>query len=70
LTTANRRGEEKLRCLEWLRSRYPQAPVTAYGNSASDLAHMVHAEHAVLVNGSAGARRQAARLGIATHEWP
>jgi phosphatidylglycerophosphatase C len=70
LKSANRRGAEKMRCLEWLRSRYPGARITAYGNSASDLAHMTRADHAVLVNGSHGARRRAARAGILTDEWP
>lgn len=69
LVTPNRRGEEKLRCLEWLRGEYPQLAVTAYGNSASDLDHMQHAEHALLVNASAGARQRAAVLGVPTGEW-
>lgn len=70
LKTENRRGEEKLRCLEWLRGRYPNARITAYGNSASDLAHMTRADHAVLVNGNSDARRRAAQSGILTGEWP
>ncbi len=70
LKTENRHGEEKLRCLEWLRGRYPNARITAYGNSASDLAHMTRADHAVLVNGNHDARRRAAQSGILTAEWP
>lgn len=69
LKTLNRRGEEKLRCLEWLRTQYPQASITAYGNSASDLAHMIRADHALLVNGNAAARRQARKVGIPVSEW-
>jgi len=34
LKTANRRGEEKLRCMTWLREQYPALPIIAYGNSA------------------------------------
>lgn len=69
LKTPNRRGTEKVRCLESLRARYPQAPIVAYGNSDSDLAHMRRADRALLVNANAGARRQAAAAGIATAEW-
>ncbi|HEX4153686.1 MAG TPA: HAD-IB family phosphatase [Steroidobacteraceae bacterium] len=69
LKTANRRGEEKVRCLEWLRTQYPGASIVAYGNSASDLPHMRHADRAVLVNGDARARRLAGGLGIALADW-
>ena len=69
LITANRRGGEKLRCLEWLRTQYPDLPMAAYGNSAPDLDHMRHADRAVLVNGNAGARRSAEAAGIATANW-
>jgi phosphatidylglycerophosphatase C len=69
LKTENRRGEEKLRCLEWLRREYPNAQVIAYGNSDSDLAHMRRADRAVLVNGNAGARRMAAQVGIPAADW-
>jgi phosphatidylglycerophosphatase C len=69
LKTENRRGEEKVRCLEWLRTQYPDAPVIAYGNSASDLAHMQRADRAMLVNGNAAARRLAARVDIPVADW-
>ncbi len=69
LTTPNRRGEEKARCLQELRERFPGAAVIAYGNSTSDLAHMRLAERALLVNGSAAARRRAAADGIASARW-
>ncbi len=69
LRTANRFGEEKVRCLERLREEYPHAAVTAYGNSASDLPHLALADRALLVNGSSGARRAAARSGIPTARW-
>jgi phosphatidylglycerophosphatase C len=70
LRTSNRRGAEKVRCLEQLRQDYAHAPVTAYGNSLSDIPHLVLAERALLVNGNAAARRGAARAGIPTGEWP
>jgi phosphatidylglycerophosphatase C len=70
LQTPNRRGAEKVRCLEQLREDYAHAPVTAYGNSLSDLPHLALAERALLVNGNAAARRGAARAGIPTAEWP
>ncbi len=69
LKTPNCRGEEKVRRLLALRRAYPGAQVVAYGNSASDLAHMVLAESALLVNGSAGARRAAATLGVPVMQW-
>lgn len=69
LHSANRRGPEKLRCLQWLRSQYPGLPVVAYGNSASDLEHMREADKALLVNGNAGARDLAARSGIPAADW-
>jgi phosphatidylglycerophosphatase C len=69
LKTANRRGAEKVRCLTWLRTQYPDLPIVAYGNSASDLDHMQHADRALLVNGNAAARALAARRGIPTSNW-
>jgi phosphatidylglycerophosphatase C len=69
LKTPNRYGEEKLRCLAWLRTQYPAVRIVAYGNSASDLIHMRQADGAILVNGSAAARRRAAGVGIPTAEW-
>jgi phosphatidylglycerophosphatase C len=69
LKSANRRGAEKLRCLNWLRTQYPDLPIVAYGNSASDLDHMRHADRALLVNGDAAARVLAAQSGIPTSNW-
>jgi phosphatidylglycerophosphatase C len=69
LKTQNRRGQEKVRCLEWLRTQYPDASIVAYGNSDSDLAHLKRADRAVLVNANGRARRLAAKAGIATAEW-
>lgn len=69
LTTANRRGAEKARCVQALRLRYPQLPVVAYANAASDLEHLALAERATLVNGSWRARRAAARAMIPCLTW-
>ncbi len=69
LKTPNRRGEEKVRCLTWLREKYPGLPIIAYGNSASDLDHMRQAERALLVNGNVAARRLAASGGIPVSSW-
>lgn len=69
LRTANRRGAEKLRCLTWLRTQYPDLPIVAYGNSAADLDHLRQADRALLVNGNAAARALAKRWGIPTADW-
>jgi phosphatidylglycerophosphatase C len=69
LTTPNRRGAEKVRCLAELRARHPQLPVTAYGNSAADLPHLRLAQMGVLVNGPWWARRAAARAGLDCRVW-
>jgi len=69
LKSANRRGEEKARCVAWLRTQYPHLPVIAYGNSRSDLPHLKVADRAQLVNGSAAARRSAAAAGIPVADW-
>jgi phosphatidylglycerophosphatase C len=69
LTTPNRRGEEKVRCLAQLRAEYPNAAVSAYGNSAEDVPHLALADHPHLVNGSARARRLASAQGIPCTRW-
>lgn len=69
LKTENRRGEEKVRCLTWIREQYRGAPIIAYGNSASDLDHMRHTERALLVNGDSAARRLAAKWNIPVSYW-
>jgi phosphatidylglycerophosphatase C len=69
LRTPNRRDEEKSRCLIWLRTQYPHLPVIAYGNSRSDIPHLRQADRALLVNGSAAARRSAAAAGIPVMDW-
>ena len=69
LTTPNRRGEEKARCVAELRARYPGVRSAAYGNAASDIPHLKLVEQGVLVNGSPAARREAARAGITCIGW-
>jgi phosphatidylglycerophosphatase C len=69
LTTPNRRGAEKVRCVEELRREHPGLALTAYANSAGDLGHLALAERATLVNGSSSARRAAARLDIDCATW-
>ena len=69
LTTPNRRGEEKARCLAALRARHPGMQSVAYGNAASDLAHLKLVERGVLVNGSSAARLEAVRAGISCVDW-
>jgi phosphatidylglycerophosphatase C len=69
LLTPNRRGEEKSRCLAWLRTQYAGLPIVAYGNSSSDLPHLRQADSAILVNGNADARRAASAAGIPVANW-
>jgi HAD superfamily hydrolase (TIGR01490 family) len=65
LSTPNRRDEEKARCLRETAASHPGLPITAYGNSRSDLPHMVLAGHAVLVNPDARLRHAATASGHA-----
>jgi phosphatidylglycerophosphatase C len=69
LATPNRRGEEKARCVAALRKRFPNVASLAYGNAASDLAHLKLVDRGVLVNGSASARRTALSEGIGCTDW-
>ena len=69
LTTPNRRDTEKVRCVEELSRQHPGLGLVAYANSASDLDHLALADRAILVNGSAAARRAAASLNIQCVTW-
>lgn len=69
LATPNRRGAEKARVLSTLRRERPGLEVVAYGNSAGDLEHLALADRAMLVNGSARARRAAGRSKIDRVTW-
>jgi phosphatidylglycerophosphatase C len=70
LSTPNRRGEEKVRCIERLRAQYPQHLFAAYGNAGTDLAHLRMVERPLLVNGSRASRVQAQGYGIPQATWP
>jgi phosphatidylglycerophosphatase C len=69
LTTPNRRGEEKARCIEALRARFPGLQSIAYGNAVSDIPHLRLVDRGVLVNGSAAARGAAVREGLTCTDW-
>jgi phosphatidylglycerophosphatase C len=69
LTTPNRRGIEKTRCLEALKQRYPGLRTAAYANAASDLDHLAQVDEPLLVSGSRRARLEAARLRIPAASW-
>ena len=69
LATANRRGPEKMRCIEALRARHPGAAIAAYGNAGSDLEHLAAVEAGVLINGSPTAVRAAEALGVPHRDW-
>jgi len=69
LTSPNRRGEEKARCVRLLLAARGPTESFAYGNSASDLPHLALVNHGQLVNGSLAARRAAAELGVDCVDW-
>jgi HAD superfamily hydrolase (TIGR01490 family) len=69
LTTPNRRGDEKRRCIDALRPRFAGAKFAAYGNSRADLPHLVTVEQPVLVNGGRRANRAARSLGLPVADW-
>lgn len=69
LATPNRRGEEKLACLRKLRVQHPEARIAAYGNAASDLAHLVEADAGCLVNAPATLQAQARALNLNYQDW-
>jgi phosphatidylglycerophosphatase C len=69
LTTPNRRGAEKVRCLEQLRVEHPGVLISAYGNSPEDLPHLAQADRPLLVNGNRRARGLAQTLGIPCASW-
>ncbi len=69
LTTANRRGAEKTRCIESLRTRYPGTRFAAYGNASSDFDHLLRVEEPLVVNAGLRTRHRARRLRLATGDW-
>jgi phosphatidylglycerophosphatase C len=64
LTTPNRRGPEKVRCFQALKQQHPGLESVAYGNAASDLAHLALADVPRLVNASPRTQREARAMGI------
>lgn len=69
LTTQNRRGEEKARCLEELRRRHRPGTIIAYGNSASDFAHLSLADEGWLISGRSGMIRRGQEIGLRSAKW-
>jgi phosphatidylglycerophosphatase C len=69
LRSSNRHGEEKRRCIDALRAQYAGAPIAAYGNSASDLPHLIEVERPLLVNGNSAAKRQAVAAEVPIADW-
>jgi phosphoserine phosphatase len=69
LSTPNRRGAEKARCVERLRAEHPGRQFAAYGNAGSDIPHLRLVEQPLLVNGSRRARAAAERYGIPLGTW-
>ncbi len=69
LTTPNRRGAEKVRCIAALAGRYPGLRIAAYANELTDLDHLKEVDEPLLVCGSRRARRAAARAGIPSAHW-
>ncbi len=69
LTTPNRRGAEKVRCVLRLRAEHPGVVIAAYGNSPEDIPHLAQADRPALVNGNARARGLAQSLGIPCLSW-
>jgi phosphatidylglycerophosphatase C len=69
LTTANRRGAEKARCVQALRLQHPAATIFAYANGPGDLPHLALVDRPLLVNALPGTKVHAERLGIPTASW-
>jgi phosphatidylglycerophosphatase C len=69
LDSANCRGPEKLRQLERLKAAHPGLPTIGYGNSAPDLDHLIHCDHAVYVNARGGTRDRLTAQGITLVDW-
>lgn len=69
LATPNRRDEEKARCFREIAARHPGTATVAYGNTASDLPHMLLADRAVMVNPRASLRARCETASIETVRW-
>lgn len=69
LTTENRRGVEKRRCIEALRERFPNARLSAYGNATSDFDHLLAVDEPLVVNAGSRTLRQARAAGLPCEDW-
>lgn len=69
LAGPNRRGAEKSRVLAALRAQRPGRAVIGYGNSPSDLDHLLRCEEAVYVNATPGLQQRMARPGLRFVQW-
>jgi phosphatidylglycerophosphatase C len=69
LTSMNRRGEEKARCLQELRARNPSLPILAFGNSSADFPHLQLADEGWLISDRPALVRRALALGLRTAAW-
>ena len=69
LVTANRRADEKRRCIEALRARFPGTRLVAYGNARADFDHLAVVDEPVLVNAGPLLRREAEERGFRTDDW-
>ena len=69
LAGENCRGEEKSRQLAGLRERHPGASIVAYGNSLSDVPHLLLSERGVFINAPPRARLMLERQGLTCESW-
>jgi HAD superfamily hydrolase (TIGR01490 family) len=69
LSSPNRYGTEKVRCLQGLKEQYSGYTVIAYADDHSDIPLLQLADEGVLVNGKAGSCRLARQSGILERIW-
>jgi phosphatidylglycerophosphatase C len=69
LASPNYRGQEKVRQLELLRSRFPNTYISAYADNDSDLELLSAVDNGVLINASRKTRAKAISLNISRQYW-
>jgi len=69
LESANHHGAEKVKCLENLRKKHPNATITAYADNISDIELLRRVDNGILVNGSRKACRKAYPYEISHQNW-
>jgi len=69
LANANLHGAEKVKYLDKLREKYPNATITAYADNHSDLDLLRQVDNGILVNGSRKACRMAYPYKICRQYW-